>query len=134
MIVLCNHAPRASCEGEAHPFSMVSRTLRKEGTPTASKLVLYGNHTPRAEMDTGPSEINAHFINWPHVARAAPGPPNSMLVCSVGPHLLQKWAFISHRCARGSMVKRATLNLRGAGEVRYRFNIETGVYVARTGS
>ena len=56
-------------------FSMVSRTLRKEGTPTASKLVLYGNHTLRAEMDTGPSEINAHFINWPHVARAAPRTP-----------------------------------------------------------
>ena len=66
---------------------MVSRMQRKEGAPAVSKLVLYGNHTLRVEMDTCSCEINARLINRPHIAHAAPRTPrfNVGLFCGAPP-------------------------------------------------
>ena len=116
-------------------FPMAAEKLNKKGQHLrVNKLVLHGNHTLHIEMDTGSCEINAR-LSTGFVSRALPpAPPDSMLVCSVGPHLIQKRAFISHRCARGCMTKLATLSLRGAGEDCYRPVVEMGVYFARTGS
>ena len=114
---------------------MAAGALNKKGQHLrVSKLVLYGNHTLHIEMDTGSCEINAR-LSTGFVSRALPpGPPDSMLVCYVGPHLIQKRAFISHRCVRCCMAKLATLSLRGAGEECYRPVFEMGVYFAHTGS